>query len=431
MLRLLLAAVAALSLMAGGGVAQTVTKFGTDNRAMTIGDLSEEQALAALKERGRVSMSGTFFGSNSAALTANAGEVLFRLANVLGKLPNARLAVVGHTDNTGDLNANMALSQARAQAVVDALLADPNNVAPDRLAAVGVGALDPIASNISEEGRALNRRVTFVLIGGENAQADASAGAWLTDPLTGCAIWTDDKEDDTQGAIWIGACINGEANGRGTLLFWDSKGFASRYDGDVVNGRTHGEGTAWLRSDDDTGIDKFEGTFRAGKLDGDVTVTYRTGHVFEGEFVHDTGVATGRLTTPDGSMLSGEIKDGKAVGSALVYYQTDEGELYFGDSKDGKRDGLGTLVKPDTSTYFGGFSKGLAEGAGVFKGADGRQFYGEFDGGAPNGVGTVVDAEGTTFQGRYVAGVPDGLILVTNSDGSQITEIWKNGSKMK
>lgn len=59
--KLLLTGVAVLALSAGAGLAQTSAKFGTDNRAMTIGDLSDNQALATLRTHGRVSMSGAFF----------------------------------------------------------------------------------------------------------------------------------------------------------------------------------------------------------------------------------------------------------------------------------------------------------------------------------------------------------------------------------
>lgn len=429
--RILLTGAAALALAAGSLSAQTSTKFGTDNRSMTLGDISEDQALATLKDHGRVSMSGAFFATGSADLTSGAGEVLSKLAKVLESLPGARLAVVGHTDNTGTLNGNLELSQARAQSVVDALLSAPNNVSADRVAAVGVGAIDPIASNISVEGKALNRRVTFVLIDDEGAVPEKVTGSWLTDPVTGCAIWTAGDAAAEEGALWNGACINGEANGRGTLVFWDALGFEARYDGDVLNGRAEGNGTVWSRNDDGTGVDTFEGTFRAGKLDGAVKATSSTGYVFDGETGEDEGQVSGRLTTPEGWVVSGDIKDGKSVGSSLVYYETEEGEVYFGDAENNKREGLGTLVSPDDTSYFGEFKDGSASGTGVFESPDGSSFVGQFEGGAPNGVGTAMDSEGTSYQGRFVDGNPDGLILVTRSDGSQSTETWKDGSKVE
>lgn len=74
-----------------------------------------------------------------------------------------RVAIVGHTDSVGDFTYNVGLAQRRAEAVRNALLAEPNNVAPERLVAMGAGPISPVASNLSEEGRALNRRVEFVL----------------------------------------------------------------------------------------------------------------------------------------------------------------------------------------------------------------------------------------------------------------------------
>ena len=429
--RLFLAGVAALAISPGVGFAQSLAKFGTDNRAMTIGDLSESQALTMLKDQGRVSMSGTFFDTNSAALISGANEVLFKLARVLEGLPGTRLAVVGHTDNTGSLDTNLKLSQARAQAVVDALLAAPNSVAPERLVAVGVGAIDPIASNISEEGKALNRRVTFVLIDNEDAQATPAAGSWLSDPVTGCAIWTAGDDAADEGAMWTGACINGEANGRGTLVFWDDQGFEARYDGDVLNGRAEGSGTVWARNEDGTGLDIYEGSFRSGQPDGDIKITSSTGYVFDGTTGDAPGHVTGKLTTPEGWVVSGEIKDGQSVGPALVYYETDAGELYFGDAENGKRDGFGASVSADDSAYFGEFKQGSASGAGVFEAPDGGRFVGEFDGGAPNGRGTAIGADGTSYQGLFVDGNAEGLILVTQADGTQSTETWKDGSKVK
>jgi flagellar motor protein MotB len=66
------------------------------------------------------------------------------------------------TASTEDIADNLQLSQRRAKAMVDALVKD--GVAADRLAAVGVGPLSPVAPNDTPEGRAQNRRVELVLI---------------------------------------------------------------------------------------------------------------------------------------------------------------------------------------------------------------------------------------------------------------------------
>ncbi len=144
--------------------AQTLSAFGTDNRAQGIGELTDAEIAEALSKEGRVSMSGDFFATDSAEMTEKSSEVLFKLAKAMEEMPDVRLAVIGHTDSTGKFEYNIELSQRRAQAVVSALQGDPYNLSAERMVAVGVGPIDPVASNMSEEGRALNRRVTFVLI---------------------------------------------------------------------------------------------------------------------------------------------------------------------------------------------------------------------------------------------------------------------------
>ena len=150
--------------LAAPAPADPLAWIGTTNQARGIGELTDEQIVEALQEDGRVVMSGTFFEFDSANLNDNASEVLFKLASGMNNYPNIRLAVVGHTDSTGDFDYNIELSERRAQAVVDTLQTEPYNVARERLVAVGIGPLMPVASNTSEEGQALNRRVTFVLV---------------------------------------------------------------------------------------------------------------------------------------------------------------------------------------------------------------------------------------------------------------------------
>ncbi|MEL6208420.1 MAG: OmpA family protein, partial [Pseudomonadota bacterium] len=68
--------------------------------------------------------------------------------------------LVGHSDTSGDFDANMALSLARAERVREALAA--RGVAPGRMIAHAVGPLAPVTSNATPEGRARNRRVVLI-----------------------------------------------------------------------------------------------------------------------------------------------------------------------------------------------------------------------------------------------------------------------------
>jgi len=69
--------------------------------------------------------------------------------------------VVGHTDSVGGFDANMRLSMARAEAVVQVLVSQ-YGIDPGRLKAHGVGPLVPALTNRSKDGRAANRRVELV-----------------------------------------------------------------------------------------------------------------------------------------------------------------------------------------------------------------------------------------------------------------------------
>jgi outer membrane protein OmpA-like peptidoglycan-associated protein len=72
-----------------------------------------------------------------------------------------RYLVVGHTDNTGSYMINMNLSNLRAEAVVDKLIAE-YDINQEQLIPVGVGPASPLFSNSTEEGRSKNRRVEIV-----------------------------------------------------------------------------------------------------------------------------------------------------------------------------------------------------------------------------------------------------------------------------
>ncbi len=110
---------------------------------------------------GRAVFYGIYFDFNKADLKPESDPQLAEMANYLTKNPAAKMFVVGHTDNVGGLDYNMALSQKRAQAVV-AALTGKYKIAAARLVARGVGPLSPIAENRDDAGRAKNRRVEMV-----------------------------------------------------------------------------------------------------------------------------------------------------------------------------------------------------------------------------------------------------------------------------
>ena len=77
--------------------------------------------------------------------------------------PSVRIEVSGHTDNTGSPEYNLKLSLNRAKVVADYLI--KNGMDPSRIVAKGYGEKQPVAQNDTEEGRALNRRTEFRILG--------------------------------------------------------------------------------------------------------------------------------------------------------------------------------------------------------------------------------------------------------------------------
>jgi len=115
----------------------------------------------SIKESGKATLYGIYFDTGKADVKPESQPSLAEIAKLMKENASLKLYVVGHTDNTGTLEANMKLSQDRAAAVVNALVGT-YHVDNSRLKACGDGPTAPVASNDSDEGRSLNRRVELV-----------------------------------------------------------------------------------------------------------------------------------------------------------------------------------------------------------------------------------------------------------------------------
>jgi len=110
------------------------------------------------------------FDAGKATLQSSATTAIDRLVQLLSVYPERSVRIEGHTDSVGDAAANQALSERRAAAVRDALLARGIDAA--RVEAVGFGAAHPLADNSTESGRQKNRRIDIVLSGEQRSSAD-------------------------------------------------------------------------------------------------------------------------------------------------------------------------------------------------------------------------------------------------------------------
>lgn len=102
------------------------------------------------------------FESGQAVLRPSGLQILDEMAAAIGRIGGRKVEVIGHSDNTGAREANLALSLARAGAVRSYLAA--KGIAPASIAVAGAGPDQPVADNASAEGRARNRRIEFRVI---------------------------------------------------------------------------------------------------------------------------------------------------------------------------------------------------------------------------------------------------------------------------
>ena len=114
-----------------------------------------------LEAEGHIALYNIYFDTDSDVLKSESDQALEEVAKMTRANPELVLLVVGHTDNVGDLKYNETLSARRAQSVVSALI-EGYGVPASRLTPAGVGMYTPVASNQTEDGRKLNRRVELV-----------------------------------------------------------------------------------------------------------------------------------------------------------------------------------------------------------------------------------------------------------------------------
>ncbi|WP_165726210.1 OmpA family protein [Pseudoalteromonas sp. SA25] len=124
-------------------------------------ETNSDKVLEQLKQKGKASIYGVLFDYDKAVIKPESKQSLDVIAQVLEKNKKLSLYVVGHTDDKGSAEYNLALSKRRANAVVKALIAD-YGIAKTRLIPQGVGPYSPAATNKNELGRELNRRVELV-----------------------------------------------------------------------------------------------------------------------------------------------------------------------------------------------------------------------------------------------------------------------------
>ncbi len=138
---------------------ENFTLTGKDNTKPFLKDIP----LQSMKTGNKVVLKNIFFETNSFDLKPESTVELNKILQFMNENLNLRIEISGHTDNVGSDAINQKLSENRAKAVVNYLTS--KGIDPSRLISKGYGKTQPIATNNNEEGRALNRRTEFKIIG--------------------------------------------------------------------------------------------------------------------------------------------------------------------------------------------------------------------------------------------------------------------------
>ena len=158
-----------VNLKAGSDVIVTVKKSDHvfDSRSYSLEDTVRGGVVEADMKLEKIEVGKSYrvndikYATNSAEITGASRFILDELIIFLKENPTVRIEVQGHTDNVGDMESNMTLSRDRALTVAEYLTG--HSIKASRLTSNGYGPTVPIASNSTEEGRAENRRTTFVI----------------------------------------------------------------------------------------------------------------------------------------------------------------------------------------------------------------------------------------------------------------------------
>jgi outer membrane protein OmpA-like peptidoglycan-associated protein len=119
--------------------------------------------------------SGILFDFNSSDLRSLARSNIDDLVVILNKYPDTNILVEGDTDNTGSDSYNQGLSERRAQSVANRLLGGA--VSGSRISTVGLGESNPVATNETEAGRQLNRRVEIAIFANDKLKDAVARGS--------------------------------------------------------------------------------------------------------------------------------------------------------------------------------------------------------------------------------------------------------------
>jgi OOP family OmpA-OmpF porin len=123
-------------------------------------DFGAEEMKRELDSEGHIAIYGIYFDFDKSDLKIGSEKMLTEIVKLMQGYPDLKIEIQGHTDSTGARDYNLKLSERRANSVKSYLVL--YGIDPARMTSKGYGPDNPVSSNDTEEGRALNRRVELV-----------------------------------------------------------------------------------------------------------------------------------------------------------------------------------------------------------------------------------------------------------------------------
>jgi hypothetical protein len=150
---------------------------------------------------------------------------------------------------------------------------------------------------------------------------------WISDPKTGCKVYEPSPEAGLSFS-WSGPCVNGVAQGKGTLQWFVNGKPDGNYIGEMARGMLNGQGVRNFPSGD-----RFEGQYRDNVRTGRGIYTWRTGDRYEGGFLDDKRHGQGVFQWSDGTRFEGNWAGGLPNGQGTKY--SPSGRTFTGNWTNG------------------------------------------------------------------------------------------------
>jgi hypothetical protein len=168
--------------------------------------------------------------------------------------------------------------------------------------------------------------------------------------------------------------------------------------------------------------DRYIGTFRSGKRNGEGSLFYMNGEVYVGQWKNNQFDGQGTYTWPGGDRFVGSFMDGKRNGKGVFNWVN--GESFEGEYAQGMRSGIGKMSFSNGEIYEGEWKEDLFHGAGVYTFSDGSIYEGNYEEGQVHGEGRYVYSNGRIYEGEFQAGKRQGQGRMIFPNGELYEGAW-------